>query len=326
MLSLTKKALEEFDNQHDFERMCADILNALGYKNVVPIAPRGGGDGGRDITFTTETEGKGLACVTLRRDSDKKFNEDFGQRNKGEFEKYFFFTNQYLTADQKKRYIRHCLDALDAELIPYDIEALRSLLDSGFKSIRKRYLHIDDDKSEEIRKHISNWLKYPATLSSANYQERASIAEFKLTQPVHREIYYYINDFDDSELQEVPIFGQTLHSYKEQYYNFCLSATDLTIKCRNVISTQTQTTFQFFHGWRIFFNYFLFREFGNSEQEAQQAVSVNYGITYEDCERVFNLLRNTREIAIEIDRINRQWKEINQIMSTLEDEINLADA
>jgi hypothetical protein len=44
MLSLTKKALEEFDNQHDFERMATDILNALGYKHVVPIAPRGGRD------------------------------------------------------------------------------------------------------------------------------------------------------------------------------------------------------------------------------------------------------------------------------------------
>jgi hypothetical protein len=149
MLSLTKKALEEFDNQHDFERMAADILNGLGYKHVTPIAPRGGGDGGRDITFTTETGTKGLACVTLRTDSDKKFTEDFGQRKKGEFEKYYFFTNQYLTSHQKNRYIRHCLDSLDAELIPWDIEALRSLLDSKFKSIRKRFLHIDDGESEE---------------------------------------------------------------------------------------------------------------------------------------------------------------------------------
>jgi hypothetical protein len=106
MLSLTKKALEEFDNQHDFERMSADILNSLGYKDVVLIAPRGGSDGGRDITFTTETDGKGLVCVTLRPDSERKFNEDFSQRKKGDFEKYFYITNQYLTAPQKKKYIR----------------------------------------------------------------------------------------------------------------------------------------------------------------------------------------------------------------------------
>jgi hypothetical protein len=170
MLSLTKKALEEFDNQHDFERMCADILHELGFKNVVLIVPRGGSDGGRDITFTTETGGKGLACVSLREDVDKKFNEDFVQRKKGEFEKFYFFTNRYLKAGQKKKYICYCLGSLDAELVPQDVEALRSLLDSGFKSIRKRYLLIDDNKSEEIRKHITKLLKYPATLSGTKFR------------------------------------------------------------------------------------------------------------------------------------------------------------
>lgn len=148
MFSLTKKTLEEFDNQHDFERMVADILNGLGYKHVTLIAPRGGSDGGKDITFTTEAGGKGLACATLRIDSDKKFKEDFTQRKKGEYEKYYFFTNQYLTANQKNKYIQHCSDILEAVLIPQDIEALRSLLDSKFKSIRRQYLFIDDDDSE----------------------------------------------------------------------------------------------------------------------------------------------------------------------------------
>ena len=61
----------------------------------------------------------------------------------------YFFTNQYLTANQKNKYIRYCLDSLNAELIPQDIEAIRSLLDSKFKSIREQYLHIDNDKKDE---------------------------------------------------------------------------------------------------------------------------------------------------------------------------------
>jgi hypothetical protein len=55
MYSSTNAALSQFDNPHDFERMAADILNTLGYKDVVLIAPRGGGDGGRDITFRSES-------------------------------------------------------------------------------------------------------------------------------------------------------------------------------------------------------------------------------------------------------------------------------
>jgi hypothetical protein len=33
MYSQTVAALEKFDNQHDFERMCADILVGIGYKD-----------------------------------------------------------------------------------------------------------------------------------------------------------------------------------------------------------------------------------------------------------------------------------------------------
>ena len=60
MLLLTKKALEEFDNQHDFERMCADILNGLGCKDVVLIAPRGGGMEDEILLLLLRTEAKDL--------------------------------------------------------------------------------------------------------------------------------------------------------------------------------------------------------------------------------------------------------------------------
>src|SRR5215472_16101845 len=106
--------------------MAADILNALGYSDVVPIAPRGGSDKGRDITFTTESGGRGLACVTLRADIEKKFFEDFSKRQAGEFEKYIFFCTAYLTALQKLKFAQYVVNTLQAELVCQDIEALRS--------------------------------------------------------------------------------------------------------------------------------------------------------------------------------------------------------
>ncbi len=151
MFSPTITALEKFDNPHDFERMCADVLIHLGYRDVVLIAPRGGNDGGMDVTFTTETGGKGLACVTLRKDIEKKFNEDFTQRKAGEFEKYYFFCTSYLTAKQKLRFAKYCLDSLRAEFVPQDIEALRGLLDNALISIRERCLGIEDKCTPQLR-------------------------------------------------------------------------------------------------------------------------------------------------------------------------------
>src|SRR6266566_9959563 len=121
--------------------MSADILNVYGYKDVVLIAPRGGSDGGKDIIFTTEAGKTGLACVTLRKDIDRKFDEDFSQRKAGEFDLYMLFCTAYLTASQKSKYTQYCLTTLHAQFVPKDIETLRSILDSSMQSVRDKYLH-----------------------------------------------------------------------------------------------------------------------------------------------------------------------------------------
>src|SRR5262249_38092837 len=82
MLSLTRRALEEFDNSHDFERVAADILKALGYEDVEPIAPSGGGDAGTDIKYT-DAGSPAIAFVTLNKSINSKFTSDL-QRVKGQ--------------------------------------------------------------------------------------------------------------------------------------------------------------------------------------------------------------------------------------------------
>lgn len=140
MLSLTQAALEAFDNQHDFERMAADVLNACGCTDVVLQAPRGGSDGGRDILFSYDGGRKGLAWVTLRKDIEKKFHEDAGMRRMEEYSKYYLFCTVYLTSGQKNAFSRYCQATLGADFIPQDCEALRSLLDARFPDLRERYL------------------------------------------------------------------------------------------------------------------------------------------------------------------------------------------
>lgn len=149
MLSTTHQALEKFDNQHDFERMSADILNALGYKTVVPIAPRGGGDGSRDITFLNYDGEPSLACISLRKDANTKVMSDLSARKKGDYAEYTFFTNQYLTSAEKKKITKFCLEELDTQFVPRDIELLRSLLDTNLNTIREDYLHIKDAKAPD---------------------------------------------------------------------------------------------------------------------------------------------------------------------------------
>ena len=66
MLSRTRQGIEAFDNQHDFERLAADILNGLGYQDVEPMAPGGGAGGGYDTKFR-DAGAQGIAFVTLEK-------------------------------------------------------------------------------------------------------------------------------------------------------------------------------------------------------------------------------------------------------------------
>jgi hypothetical protein len=153
LYSQTIAVLEKFDNQHDFERMCAAILIALGYKKVVPIAPRGGGDDGKDIEYETESGARGLGCVTLQGDKeiDAKFTRDFSKRHPGDYEEYMFFCKAHLTASQKFKFAQYCMNTLQALFTPYDIEALALLLDNDIrlKEIKEKYLYISNQVKQQ---------------------------------------------------------------------------------------------------------------------------------------------------------------------------------
>ena len=144
MLNITHQALEKFDNQHDFERMTSDILNRLGYADVTPIAPKGGSDGGKDVTFSNYDHEPALACVSLRKDAKSKILSDLKKRKTNDYREYTFFTNQYLTSDEKIEIAKYCIEHLNAQFVPRDIEALRSLLDTQMQDIREQYLGIEN--------------------------------------------------------------------------------------------------------------------------------------------------------------------------------------
>lgn len=110
MYSPTIEALEKFDDQHDFERMSVDVLNAEGYRDVTPIAPRGGSDEGKDITFTTRDGRKGLGCATIgyKDDIGRKFYADISQRKPGEYQVYIFFCTAYISAPKKRNLDSMC--------------------------------------------------------------------------------------------------------------------------------------------------------------------------------------------------------------------------
>jgi len=158
MLNHTRHALEAFDNQHEFERMAADVLNSLGYSGVEPLAPGGGADGGRDIKFR-DGETSGVAFVTLDSRIREKFKRDLAKRDKGEGQ-IALFCKVTVSPAMKLAFTKDAIE-LGYTLEIYDLERLRSLLDSSLKDVRRRYLGIDDSVSAKLRSQVKKLLRFP---------------------------------------------------------------------------------------------------------------------------------------------------------------------
>ena len=160
----TLYALEHFSDQSAFERLALDILNLSGNGVAVPMANRGGGDGGQDIVYTNPSGEKSCVFVSLEKKGLAKFKKDAAKHKKGEYKEYSYFTTSYITYASKKKITKVALEELDAIIHIYDIETLRSLLDTLYTGLRSEYLGIDSVIKSSYEIVSSRSRKYSAII------------------------------------------------------------------------------------------------------------------------------------------------------------------
>lgn len=295
MLNLTQKALEEFDNHHDFERMCADILNGQGYQTVEPIAPTGGPDGGKDIVFY-EGETKCVSFVTLRKDIKKKFAEDLQKLKIHDgFDKIVLFSNQKISQKQRKDFYKST-EKKGIHLEIYDLERLRSLLDVPLKDIRKKYLHIDDEVSEKILTAVKKTLDYPDLV----------VIEFKKSNPLEalsdirvRKLFYTLFKYDEKDVSEIPHIGNELNDFQLEYDRFRRQSKELYPNIIESIRPLIKQKINFAED--TYAIYCIYRFFRYTREKAYQAIeNRSYGIIEADTERVYQSLLESDDIFDEL--------------------------
>ena len=138
--------------------LAADVLNALGYTKVEPMAPGGGPDAGRDILFC-EGDTAGIAFVTLDKDIRDKFRSDLDKQEDAEGV-IALFCNTDVSLPRKLRFAKDAV-AKGYRLEVFDLERLRSLLDTSLKDVRRRYLGIADEIAARLRSDVSRLLPFP---------------------------------------------------------------------------------------------------------------------------------------------------------------------
>ncbi len=284
MLSQTRHALEEFDNQHDFERMAADILNHLGYSDVEPMAPGGGPDRGVDIRFV-EGDVPGMAFVTLDKNIRDKFRRDLGKHSDGEGV-IALFCNVDVSPSMKLAIAREAI-AKGYRLEVFDLERLRSLLDSSLKDVRRRYLKLDDEVAARLRSEATKLLRFPDATSDASTPP--AVIERMVINKVPRRMFELLMRYEEQDVIEVPGIGPALYEHLIGYYRFRQDALRIEEDLVSRIGRMVKVSFR--AGWQIYLKYVLMRFSGASKQAVIAGGNfLNYDITWDDAERVFGEL------------------------------------
>ena len=291
MLNHTRRALEDFDNQHEFERMAADVLNALGYSDVEPMAPAGGADGGRDVKFR-EGESVGIAFVTLDKRIREKFKRDLAKQQRGEG-RLALFCNVDVSPSMKIAFAKDAID-LGYTLEVFDLERLRSLLDSSLKDIRRRYLGIDDAVAARLRSDVTKLLRFPDAFPDES--SSGGLLEGMFSNKLPRRLFQLLMGHDERDVVEVPGIGEALHEHMTAYYSFRQEALHLEEELMLKIGALWKPSFA--PALQIHCQYSVMRFAGRSSDAISAGVDfLNYGITWDTAEKVFKKLSEDASVC-----------------------------
>ncbi|MFC1946067.1 hypothetical protein ACFLW1_02580 [Chloroflexota bacterium] len=312
-MSQTRQALVDFDNQHDFERMAADVLNALGYADVEPMAPSGGPDGGRDIQFR-EGDTQGVAFVTLEKKIKAKFESDLSKRDNAEGV-IALFCNVDVTPSMKLTFSKGAI-AKGYRLMVFDLERLRSLIDSSLKEIRRRYLHIDDEVAAKLRSEVHKLLNYPdAILDNSSPPTKF---EQMLVDKLPCRLFDLLMGYEEDDIVEVPGIGSELDIHLKSYHQFRQEVLQFENDLNTRIATIVGDRFNSAAVWNMYFKYVLPRFFGIAKEEViAWGNFLNLGVTWDACENVFSTLSNEPELRSQVDQLESSNAAIIQRLSII---------
>jgi hypothetical protein len=308
MSSETRRALEDFDNPSDFERLAADVLNAQGYSDVKPMAPCGGGDGGQDIRFRVGSS-TGTAFVTLNKDIKRKFDEDLSKLSNGNGE-IALFCSVDVTPTNKRKFTEDARRK-GFTLQIFDLERIRSLLDTTLKHLRRRYLHIDDEMAEKLRSDVRQLLNYPDAVPVD--ASPPTTLERVVRNKLPRRLFELLMRYNDSDVCEVPGVGAALHEHRRMYYQFRQVVTRFEGKLLNQIATIMGCEHNFPAACRIHLKYALMRFLGATKAEVSARGNfLNYDITWESAEGMFQKLCIDSASALQFGELHCQLKALNE--------------
>lgn len=177
---------------------------------------------------------------------------------------------------------------------------------------------LDQIQSLRIQSEIAELARFPDgqdTSTPRTIIERLSVYKLPL------RIYGVLEHHTKPEIIGVPRIGETLYQYKQEYYDFQASA----VKWEDNVTTKigSKVSVRFRQAWQIYLQYAILRFTGNTKDTIIAGGDfLNYGITWDDAERVFTELASDQAAAQGTATLLASWKrvadEATKISSTIQ--------
>ena len=281
--------------------MSSDLLNSLGFESVEPMAPLGGADGGCDIKYLSGGA-LAVAFVTLRKDIRTKFFEDLAKKDES-FEEISLFCIVDVTPKQKKDFTEAALRK-GATLEIYDLDRVRSLLDSSLKDVRRKYLGIDDDLTTQIKDKLTKLMRFQNSFSIALHD--TSILEGMFVNKLPQSIFSLLLDYQINVVSEVPRIGRKLDEFLNRYDAFRGAVHKNESDIITTIGTIESCRFR--ESWIIHYKYCVMRFSGKPPADIQKEGSfLNYGISWDSTEQIYRTLSENNTLKHCLDPIIKEY-------------------
>lgn len=277
------------------------------------MAPGGGADGGRDIGFR-EGDTAGIAFVTLEKKIKQKFKEDLSKQDDAEGV-IALFCNVNVTPSLKLDFTREAI-AKGYRLLVFDLERLRSLLDSSLKEIRRCYLQIDDEVAVRLRSEVRKLLRFPEAVPDDS--SPPALTERILANKLPRRLFELLMRYEGKDVREIPQIGDELHHHMTGYYHFRQVILRFEQDLMSSISKIVGDNFDSQTLWNIYFRYALFRFYSQSKEGIIAGGNfLNRGVTWDDTEKIFTKLSNEPELTSQIAQIECLFDKMIQRIDNL---------
>lgn len=183
---------------------------------------------------------------------------------------------------------------------PCDKEVRKKAMDflvdvkSKTNHIPDRLRELNDETSAKIKSDASNLLHYPE--ASRDIAAPPTMFEAMLINKLPGRLFDLLYAYDDNAILNVPNVGALLRDHKIAYYSFRQGVSKLEDSLMLRVGEKVQVRFR--QAWRIYLQYLLARFGGNSkEQIIAHGNFLNYDITWDDCERLFEDLSKDQSLS-----------------------------